>query len=93
MGAEGWKLNVVVDQEVDVTVVSILEWGVTVITQDGEHGFIDNLKIPFESDDARFPEVGNPVKIVVLDDSRTPFRGSLLQDDFSLARESRQRDR
>jgi hypothetical protein len=82
-----------VDQEVAVTVTAILAWGVAVVTQDGERGFIDNLKIPAEFDEAGFPEVGDSLSVVVLDDSRTPFRGSLLQEDFSLAREARMRGR
>jgi predicted RNA-binding protein (virulence factor B family) len=87
------EVTVLVDQEVAVTVTAVLAWGVAVVTQDGERGFIDSLKIPAESDEVGFPEVGDSLRAVVLDDSRTPFRGSLLREDFSLARQARTRGR
>lgn len=87
------KVTVFVDQEAPVTVIAVLSWGVTVVTQDGENGFVDNLKIAAKSGEVGFPAVGDSLKVVVLDDSRTPFRGSLLQEDFLLAREARIRGR
>lgn len=81
-------------QEIAVTVTSIIPYGLNVVTQDGDPGFIDNLKIPTtKSDEANLPEIGSSLLVVVLDDSRTPFRGSLMQYDFLRARELRMRGR
>ncbi|MEV4638118.1 hypothetical protein AB0J80_12285 [Actinoplanes sp. NPDC049548] len=72
-----------VNDEVAVVVTAINPWGVEVATLgDDERGFIDNLKLPADST----PAVGDELAVVVLDDERTPFRASLLDADFAIAR-------
>ncbi|MEV4638110.1 hypothetical protein AB0J80_12245 [Actinoplanes sp. NPDC049548] len=74
------------NDEVPVVVTAINPWGVEVATLgDGERGFIDNLKLPADST----PAVGDELTVVVLDDERTPFRASLLDVDFAIARKPR----
>ena len=82
-------MRVSVDQEVEVAVTAVLSWGLSVVTRDGEDGFIDALKIPADFESAGTPAVGDSLTVVVLDDCRVPFRASFLAKDFVLAAEAR----
>ncbi|MEW2523551.1 hypothetical protein [Streptomyces sp. NPDC047071] len=78
-----------VDEELEVVVYATTSWGVKVATRDGVEGFIDNLKIPSWLARGEVPGSGTSLLVVVLDDARKPFRGSLLDEDIELARNAR----
>ena len=77
-------------RELDVVVLENLPWGVRVRTSGGVEGLIDKTKTPLwhAGSDVR-PEVGEVLRVVVLDDDRLPWRLSASQKDIGLARESR----
>ncbi len=80
-----------VDEELEVVVSATTAWGVKVTTRNGVEGFIDNLKIPSWLAREELPVSGTSLLVVVLDDVRSPFRGSLLDEDIELARNARRR--
>lgn len=80
-----------VDEELEVVVSVTTAWGVKVTTRDGVEGFIDNLKIPSWLARGELPASGTSLLVVVLDDVRSPFRGSLLDEDIELAHNARRR--
>lgn len=80
-----------VDEELEVVVSATTAWGVNVTTRDGVEGFIDNLKIPSWLAREELPVSGTTLLVVVLDDVRNPFRGSLLDEDIQLACNARNR--
>ncbi|MDF2805244.1 MAG: hypothetical protein K0S43_190 [Cellulosimicrobium sp.] len=71
-------------QEYTATVDRRMPWGVIALVSDGTEVLIDNTKTGHASLDP-----GVEVRLVVLDDSRTPARGSLMKDDFIIARRLR----
>lgn len=77
-------------REMDVVVLENLPWGVRVRFDGDREGLIDKTKTPLwhaGSDDR--PEIGEVLRVVVLDDGRLPWRLSALKEDIELARELR----
>ncbi|MDU0295069.1 hypothetical protein [Saccharothrix longispora] len=74
----------------DVVVLENLPWGVRVHIDGGGEGVIDKTKTSSwnAGSDAR-PEVGEVLRVVVLDDGRLPWRLSALKKDIELARKLR----
>lgn len=78
-----------VHEELAVRVVAVRPWGVEVLTRHGEKGLVDNVKVPSWRDSGVAPDVGDEVSVVVLDDSREPFRASMMQEDLEIGRRLR----
>ncbi|MFD5320128.1 hypothetical protein [Streptomyces sp. NPDC127098] len=76
-------------QELDAIVTEIAPWGVLVDLAGRTAGLIDNTKLPAWLDDEPFPEIGDTVHVVVLDDTRDPVRVSALPADLEIARRLR----
>jgi hypothetical protein len=76
-------------EELAVRVAAVRPWGVEVLTPRGERGVADNVKIPSWRDSGAVPQVGDEVSVVVLDESREPFRASLMEDDLEIGRRLR----
>lgn len=74
--------------EYGAVVVRTTPWGVVVTTLDGDEIFVDNTKVG-----AAAREVGSAARVVVLDDLRSPPRGSLLALDREIAGRLRTRER
>jgi hypothetical protein len=74
--------------ELAVRVTRVQPWGVEVATDGGEIGFIDPTKLAPKSGDQRSFKVRERLNVVVLDESRVPFRASALPEDFRIARNS-----
>ncbi|RSS41116.1 hypothetical protein [Streptomyces sp. WAC08241] len=78
-------------QEADVTVTAVARVG-SQVDADGDPGFVDRAKHPsWWSADVPPPRVGDRLRAVVLDDSRTPPRLSALASDIEIARALRGR--
>ena len=60
--------------------------GVDVVTKDGIKGFVDNLNMSSWLESGLRPQVGDSVNVVVLDETRRPFRASTLAEDFRIAK-------
>jgi len=71
-------------QEYTAVVDRRMPWGTVVVTLDGVEILVDHTKADFA-----VLEPGTEVQVVVLDDARTPARGSLLGEDFDIARRLR----
>jgi len=78
--------------ELAVQVVTARPWGIEVVTEHGERGLVDNVKIPSWRASGIPPAVGERVQVVVLDELREPFRASALGEDFEVARRLRVRE-
>jgi hypothetical protein len=65
-------------------VVELLPWGVLVRLADGTDVLVDNAKVGVAN-----PDTGIVVRVVVLDDERTPMRGSCLDVDLDIGRRLR----
>lgn len=75
--------------ELDVQVAQIHSWGIDVISEDGKSGFIDFLKVESSGNSEGGICVGDVLHVVVLDETRCPFRASALDSDLLIARELR----
>ena len=73
--------------EYGAVVARTTAWGVVVTTLDGDEIFVDNTKVG-----AAAPGIGSAVRVVVLDDLRSPPRGSLLALDCEIAGHLRTRE-
>lgn len=78
--------RIALDDELDVRVVKVHAWGADVTTEGGDCGFVDSVKLRSVREFGMFPEVGDVVHVVVLDDMRSPFRASTLAIDIAIAR-------
>ncbi|MFE5832566.1 hypothetical protein ACFQ67_32560 [Streptomyces sp. NPDC056488] len=79
-------MDLVDHQEVDVTVTAVARVG-SWADADGVTGFVDQAKHPsWWSADVPPPRVGDRLRAVVLDASRTPPRLSALEGDIEIAR-------
>ncbi|MFG2590170.1 hypothetical protein [Streptomyces sp. NPDC048438] len=83
------------DQEADVTVTAVAPVGSAVeVAGAAVPGFIDRAKHPsWWSEEVPPPRIGDQLRVVVLDDSRSPVRLSALRSDIEIARTSRYRRR
>jgi len=80
-------------QELDVTVVAVAPVGAKVEVDGGGVGFVDQVKHPsWWDENTAPPQVGDPLRVVVLDASREPLRLSALQGDIDIARRLRSDD-
>jgi hypothetical protein len=59
------------------------------LTDEGEVGVVDNVKIPSWRESRTVPAIGERVHVAVLDESRGPFRASALDEDLEVARQLR----
>ncbi|MFF3412247.1 SMI1/KNR4 family protein [Streptomyces sp. NPDC002742] len=75
-------------QEYEVVVTAVAPAGAAVHA-DGHDGFIDQAKHPSWRSDTPRPVVGDRMRAVVLDSSRTPARFSALPGDLRIARSLR----
>ncbi|MBB5122732.1 hypothetical protein AF335_05045 [Streptomyces eurocidicus] len=82
-------MNILLHQEIDVTVVAIRPWGLEVEAQDGTQGLIDKTKDPAWRSSDRVAIVGDILHAVVIDDERDPIRLSALDVDLNIARMKR----
>jgi len=82
---EGCK-NISIDEEVLVSLEECNKWGVKVISACGCRGFVDLTKIPDGVIGGGSLGVAGPLRVVVLDDLRDPFRASMLKEDFRISR-------
>ncbi|WP_181138446.1 hypothetical protein [Streptomyces sp. Ru73] len=71
-------------QECRVTVTAVAPVGV-LVDADGDEGFIDQAKLPSWWSDVPHVSVGDRLRAVVLDASRTPPRLSALPGDMRRA--------
>ncbi|MEV8227709.1 hypothetical protein AB0P41_16925 [Streptomyces sp. NPDC079167] len=80
------------DQEADVTVTAVAPVGSAVeVAGVAVPGFIDQAKHPsWWSEEVPPPRVGDQLRVVVLDDSRSPVRLSALRSDIGIARGRRE---
>ncbi|MDQ1009872.1 hypothetical protein QFZ82_004357 [Streptomyces sp. V4I23] len=79
-------------QEVDVVVTAVASVG-SQVDAAGVVGFIDQVKhSSWWSADVAPPQVGDHLRAVVLDDSRTPPRLSALERDIEIAQVLRERE-
>jgi hypothetical protein len=84
------EARIALDGELDVRVVQVHPWGADIITDGGELGLVDSAKLRSVREFGTFPEIGDVLHVVVLDDMRSPFRASTLAIDISIARGSRE---
>lgn len=97
-------MTIVDHQELDATVRAVAPVGCLVLIDgqdereddgqevDGREGFVDQAKHPSWWTDAAPPQVGDRLRVVVLDASRTPPRLSALASDIQIARTLRARE-
>ncbi|MFJ6053908.1 hypothetical protein [Streptomyces sp. NPDC092307] len=84
-------MTLVNHQEIDVVVTAVAPYG-SQVDAEGITGFVDQTKHPsWWSSDVPPPQVGDRLHAVVLDDSRTPPRLSVLTTDADIARVLRDR--
>lgn len=80
-------MSIRLHQEYTAVVARPVPWGVVVTTDAGDEVSVDKTKLGSASLD-----VGTEVQVVILDDARTPPRGSLLDLDRDIARQLRGRE-
>ena len=73
--------------EHDGVVLAIHPWGADVETSGGVGVFVDHAKVG-----SQVIDVGSHVRVVILDETRDPARGSMLGSDFEIARRLRVQD-
>ena len=73
-------------EKLTALVVAIRPWGVEIVSQGGEVGIVDKTKLSSARGQSDPPKVGEAIVVVVLDETRVPFRASALADDIEIAR-------
>ncbi|MEU8265498.1 hypothetical protein AB0C02_33510 [Micromonospora sp. NPDC048999] len=76
-------------EELDAEVIAIRPWGYVLDVGDGMKASMDNTKTLHWKGLSEPLELGNRVRVVVLDDTRTPCRVSALPEDFHIAKSLR----
>ncbi|MEV3926637.1 hypothetical protein [Actinomadura coerulea] len=79
----------ILHEEFDVKVVGSRPWGVEVEFPDGTRGLVDILKNPKWLTGDSGPNVGEVIRVAVIDDTRSPIRVSALAEDIAIARSIR----
>jgi hypothetical protein len=77
-------MRIRVHEEHAVTVGRRVQRGIFVALDDGTEVFVDTTKVGNLG-----PQAGDRYEVVILDDERTPARGSLLDMDREIARRHR----